>query len=34
MPSSRDDEFLARCRWPTPESAYAAWQTAVPALSK
>jgi hypothetical protein len=26
MPSSRDSQFLARCRWSTPESAYAAWQ--------
>lgn len=34
MPSSRDDKFLSRCRWPSPESAYAAWQMAVPALSK
>lgn len=24
MPSSRDDEFLARCRFDTPEQAFAA----------
>lgn len=26
MPSSRDNDFLARCRWPTAESAYEAWE--------
>lgn len=26
QPSSRDDEFLDRCRFTTPEEAYAAWQ--------
>lgn len=31
MPSSRDDEFLARCRWPTVEAAYGAWLAAHPA---
>lgn len=25
MPSSRDSDFYARCRWPSPEEAYAAW---------
>lgn len=25
MPSSRDDEFMARCRYESAESAYAAW---------
>lgn len=28
MPSSRDDDFYARCRWPTPQAAYSAWQSA------
>ena len=26
MPSSRDDAFLQRCRWDTPEKAYKAWE--------
>lgn len=26
LPSSRDDAFLARCRFPTPEAAYATWE--------
>lgn len=26
MPSSRDDEFLMRCRFDSAESAYAAWE--------
>lgn len=25
LPSSRDDEFLARCRFDSAESAYSAW---------
>lgn len=25
MPSGRDDEFLARCRYESAEAAYAAW---------
>lgn len=27
-PSSRDDNFYSRCRWPTPQAAYSAWQSA------
>lgn len=27
-PSSRDDEFFARCRWDTAQEAYAAWERA------
>lgn len=27
LPSSRDDEFLARCRFDSAESAYAAWES-------
>ena len=27
MPSSRDDDFYARCRWDTVEEAYDAWKT-------
>jgi hypothetical protein len=29
MPSSRDDDFFARCRWDTREEAYQAWETLV-----
>ena len=28
MPSSRDDDFLARCRFDTPEEAYQVWESA------
>lgn len=28
QPSSRSDEFLARCRFPTAEAAYACWESA------
>ena len=32
QPSARDEAFLKRCRWDTPEAAYAAWeQTCCPA---
>lgn len=30
MPSSRDDEFIARNRWPSAEAAYAAWEASRP----
>lgn len=26
LPSNRDDEFYARCRWLTPEDALAFWE--------
>lgn len=26
LPSSRDDAFLSRCRWSTPEAAYEVWR--------
>lgn len=29
QPSSRDDDFYARCRWATKEDAYQAWETLV-----
>lgn len=27
-PSNRDDAFFARCRWPSPQEAYAVWASA------
>lgn len=30
QPSSRDDDFFARCRWPTAEEAYTGWTQAQP----